>query len=56
MIEALIDSADRLQMGAPSDPSATVGPVIDNDAQQRLNKLIATVKSTEQPSVPVGQF
>ena len=54
MIRALTDSADRLQMGAPSDPAATVGPVIDNDAQLRLNKLIATVKSTNATVRPCG--
>ena len=54
MIRALTDSADRLQIGAPSDPAATVGPVIDNDAQQRLNKLIATVKSANATVRPCG--
>ena len=38
MIRALTDSADRLQMGAPSDPAATIGPVIDNDAQQTIEQ------------------
>ena len=54
MIGALIASADRLQMGAPSDPAATVGPVIDNDAQLRLSKLISTAKSTNATVRPCG--
>ena len=45
MIEALIAAAEKLQIGPPSDPSATLGPVIDKDAQQRLNKLIEKVKA-----------
>jgi acyl-CoA reductase-like NAD-dependent aldehyde dehydrogenase len=45
LIEALITSAERLRIGPPSDSSATIGPVIDRDAQQRLNKLIETVRT-----------
>ena len=46
LIEALIASADKLQVGPPSDSSATLGPVIDRDAQQRLTRLIETAKAT----------
>ena len=46
MIDALVASADKLQVGPPSDYSATLGPVIDLDAQQRLTKLIEMVKAT----------
>ena len=46
LIEALISSAERLRIGPPSDSLATIGPVIDRDAQQRLNNLIETVHTT----------
>ena len=54
MIEALIAAAEKLQIGPPSDPSATLGPVIDKDAQQRLNKLIEKVKAANATVRPCG--
>ena len=54
MIEALIAAAEKLQLGPPSDPSATLGPVIDKDAQQRLNKLIEKVKAANATVRPCG--
>jgi len=54
MIEALIAAAEKLQIGPPSDPSATLGPVIDKDAQQRLNKLIEKVKAANATIRPCG--
>ena len=54
MIEALVASAEKLRIGPPSDSSATIGPVIDKDAQQRLNKLIDTVKATDATVRPCG--
>jgi acyl-CoA reductase-like NAD-dependent aldehyde dehydrogenase len=54
MIEALIAAAEKLQIGPPSDPSATLGPVIDKDAQQRLNKLIEKVKAANSTVRPCG--
>ncbi len=54
MIEALITAAEKLQIGPPSDPSATLGPVIDKDAQQRLNKLIEKVKAANATVRPCG--
>ena len=46
MIDALVASADKLRVGPPSDSFATLGPVIDSDAQQRLTKMIEMVKAT----------
>ena len=54
MIEALIAAAEKLQIGPPSDPSATLGPVIDKDAQQRLNKLFEKVKAANATVRPCG--
>ena len=54
MIEALVASAEKLQIGPPSDSSATVGPVIDRDAQQRLIRLIETVEATGATIRPCG--
>jgi len=54
MIEALVASADKLQVGPPSDSLATLGPVIDRDAQQRLTRLIETVKATGATIRPCG--
>ncbi len=54
MIEALVASADKLQMGSPSDSLATLGPVIDRVAQQRLTGLIETVKATGATIRPCG--
>jgi acyl-CoA reductase-like NAD-dependent aldehyde dehydrogenase len=53
LIEALISSAERLRIGPPSDSLATIGPVIDRDAQQRLNNLIETVRNS---GANVGSF
>lgn len=54
IIEALIASAEKLQIGPPSDPSTTLGPVIDKGAQQRLNKLIEIVEATNATVRPCG--
>ncbi len=54
LIEALIASADELQVGPPSDSSATLGPVIDRDAQQRLTGLIEIVKAAGATIRPCG--
>jgi acyl-CoA reductase-like NAD-dependent aldehyde dehydrogenase len=54
MIEALVDSAEELRIGPPADSSATIGPVIDKQAQQRLNKLIEAAEAAGATVHPCG--
>ena len=54
MIEALITSAEELRIGPPADSSATIGPVIDKHAQQRLHKLIEVAEAAGATVNPCG--
>ena len=54
MIGALVKCADHLKMGAPSDTMSTIGPVIDDDAQHRLNTLIDQTRSCNAVVRPCG--
>lgn len=44
-LERLIEATKSLLVGAADDPSTSVGPVIDDDAKQRVNKAVKTVDS-----------
>ena len=41
MIEMIAGAAKELMLGDPRDPATHVGPVIDDDAKQRLDRWIA---------------
>ena len=56
MIEALTKHADRLKLGAPSDKNSTIGPVIDNEAQQRLSALIDQTRACNAVIRPCGSI
>jgi acyl-CoA reductase-like NAD-dependent aldehyde dehydrogenase len=54
MIEALKRYADYLKLGAPSDTNSTIGPVIDEEAQQRLSALIDQTRASNAVIRPCG--
>jgi RHH-type proline utilization regulon transcriptional repressor/proline dehydrogenase/delta 1-pyrroline-5-carboxylate dehydrogenase len=44
VVEMIAGAARELKLGDPADPSTHVGPVIDNDAKQKLDRWIATMQ------------
>jgi RHH-type transcriptional regulator, proline utilization regulon repressor / proline dehydrogenase / delta 1-pyrroline-5-carboxylate dehydrogenase len=44
MLEMLVGAARELKIGDPRDPATHVGPVIDADAEQKLESWIAAMK------------
>jgi RHH-type proline utilization regulon transcriptional repressor/proline dehydrogenase/delta 1-pyrroline-5-carboxylate dehydrogenase len=44
LLERLVDGASSLRIGSPEDPANIVGPVIDNDAYQRIKSFIESAK------------
>ncbi|MBX9774368.1 MAG: L-glutamate gamma-semialdehyde dehydrogenase [Xanthobacteraceae bacterium] len=44
MIEMIAGAARELKLGDPADPSTHVGPVIDAEAKQKLDRWIATME------------
>ena len=60
MIEMIAGAARELAIGDPSDPAVQIGPVIDADAQQRLEAHIAHMKQEARMhfagTAPPGQY
>lgn len=48
LIEMIAGAAQALSLGDPRDPSVHVGPVIDSEAKQRLDRWIADMDSKKQ--------
>jgi RHH-type proline utilization regulon transcriptional repressor/proline dehydrogenase/delta 1-pyrroline-5-carboxylate dehydrogenase len=45
MVEMIAGAARELKLGDPADPSTHVGPVIDDDAKERLDQWIAAMSA-----------
>ncbi len=60
MIEMIAGAARELVIGDPSDPATHIGPVIDTDAKQRLDRHIAHMKKKARVhlarTAPDGNF
>lgn len=63
MVEMIAGAAKELSLGPPDDPSTHVGPVIDTDAKDRLDKWIADKSNRvrfrwdkDRPLPPRGLF
>ncbi|HEY8564527.1 MAG TPA: bifunctional proline dehydrogenase/L-glutamate gamma-semialdehyde dehydrogenase PutA [Beijerinckiaceae bacterium] len=46
MIEMIAGSARELKVGDPRDPSTQIGPVIDAEAKERLDRHVAAMKAS----------
>jgi RHH-type proline utilization regulon transcriptional repressor/proline dehydrogenase/delta 1-pyrroline-5-carboxylate dehydrogenase len=46
MIKMIVGAAREMKIGDPREPSTQIGPVIDRDAKDRLDKYIARMKTT----------
>jgi RHH-type proline utilization regulon transcriptional repressor/proline dehydrogenase/delta 1-pyrroline-5-carboxylate dehydrogenase len=60
MIEMISGAARELAIGDPSDPAIQIGPMIDADAEQRLDAHIARMKQEARTHfagiAPSGQY
>ncbi len=54
MIEMIAGAAKELSLGDPRDPATHIGPVIDDDAKERLDRWIA-VKAGRDGDLPLGR-
>ena len=55
MIEMIAGAARELALGDPRDPATHVGPVIDDDAKQRLDRWIADKAAAGPRDLPLGR-
>ena len=55
MIEMIAGAARELALGDPRDPATHVGPVIDDDAKQRLDRWIADMAAQGRVHLPLGR-
>src|SRR5882724_9329668 len=60
MVAMIAGAAAELRLGDPADPATDVGPVIDNEAKQRLDAHIARMTKTARvhlaAAAPIGNY
>ncbi len=60
MIEMIAGAARELRLGDPSDPAVDVGPVIDREAKERLDRHVAGLKASGrvlfEGAIPAGNL
>ena len=56
MIEMIAGAARELKLGDPRDPATHVGPVIDAEAKEKLDRWIAGMERARPRALPLGRI